>query len=119
MKLFVHNEPEDDRLRYEEGSFALRASVCRGNTVAARDAAAAAHMLVEVELSNAEATLTKLKIAWEAAHGGIVKVQGDIAVMMRENEEQQQLLREMQAQKEAVEAALSGEGLRQLQAEID
>jgi hypothetical protein len=70
-----------------------------------------------------------------------VQVQGDIALMMRESESQQQLHKELQArecsmlfvlfqsvnpephlfqaQKEALEAALSGEGLRQLQAEID
>jgi hypothetical protein len=35
------------------------------------------------------------------------------------HEAQQQLLRELQAQNEALEAALSGEDLRQLQAEID
>jgi hypothetical protein len=79
----------------------------------------------------------------------LLQVQSDIAVMMRENEAQQQLLKELQArhhlhefeqnfplfhvsmhhlfitcdplqaQKEALEAALSGEGLRQLQSEID
>ncbi len=91
----------------------------RSSVVAARDAAAAARAQVEAELANAESSLGEVKSAGDAARIGVAKVQGEIATIQKESLAQQELLQELQGQKVALEAALSGEGLRQLQGEID